>query len=157
MYRTLFRCPVQFKQPVDQLRFSTRWLAEPMPFADPITNAMAREMCEKSLAEVNEAGGTAADIRRILIEQPGRFPSIETMADELDLNPRTLRRKLEAEETSYRVILAEVRMRLALDYLRETTMTNEEIASRLGYSDAANFRHAFARWTGKSPSEYRVA
>jgi AraC-like DNA-binding protein len=99
----------------------------------------------------------AADIRRILIEQPGRFPSIEAMADELKLNSRTLRRKLEAEETSYRVILGEVRMRLAIDYLRETTMTNEEIASRLGYSDAANFRHAFARWTGKSPSEYRVA
>lgn len=157
MYRSVFRCPVQFKQPVDQLCFSVRWLAEPMPLADPITNAMAREMCEKSLAEINEVSGMAADIRRILIEQPGRFPSIEAMADELKLNSRTLRRKLEAEETSYRVILAEVRMRLAIDYLRETTMTNEEIASRLGYSDAANFRHAFARWTGKSPSEYRVA
>jgi AraC-like DNA-binding protein len=34
-------------------------------------------------------------------------------------------------------------------------MTNEEIASRLGYSDAANFRHAFVRWTGKAPREYR--
>jgi AraC-like DNA-binding protein len=34
-------------------------------------------------------------------------------------------------------------------------MTTEEIGSRLGYSDAANFRHAFVRWTGKSPQEYR--
>jgi AraC-like DNA-binding protein len=34
-------------------------------------------------------------------------------------------------------------------------MTNEEIAVRLDYSDAANFRHAFARWTGKSPSAFR--
>ena len=46
-------------------------------------------------------------------------------------------------------------MRLAIEYLRKTRMTNEDIASRLGYSDAANFRHAFARWTGKSPSEFR--
>lgn len=44
---------------------------------------------------------------------------------------------------------------MAIEYLRHTRMTNEDIASRLGYSDAANFRHAFARWTGKSPSEYR--
>ena len=36
-------------------------------------------------------------------------------------------------------------------------MTNEEIAGRLGYSDAANFRHAFIRWTGKSPSDFRSA
>jgi AraC-like DNA-binding protein len=68
---------------------------------------------------------------------------------------RALRRKLEAEGTSYRELLAEVRMRLAIEYLRKTSMTSEEIASRLGYSDAANFRHAFIRWTGKSPSDFR--
>ena len=155
MYRKVFRCPVRFGQPVDELRFSTRWLAEPMPYSDPITNAMAREMCERSLAEIDQAEGMAGTIRRILVEHPGRFPSIEAMADELKLNPRTLRRKLDAEETSYRVILAEVRMRLAIGYLRQTSMTNEEIASRLGYSDAANFRHAFTRWTSKNPSDFR--
>jgi len=46
-------------------------------------------------------------------------------------------------------------MRLAIEYLRKTEMTNEEIASRLGYSEASNFRHAFLRWTGKNPSEFR--
>ena len=77
------------------------------------------------------------------------------MAEELGMYPRALRRKFEAEGTSYRDLLAEVRMRLAVEYLRKTEMTNEEIASRLGYSDAANFRHAFTRWTGKSPSDFR--
>jgi AraC-like DNA-binding protein len=157
LYRSIFRCPVHFRQPVDELRFGTHWLHEPMPYADPITNAMAREMCEKALAEVDEAGGIVGDIRRVLmVEQPGRFPSIEAMAEALKLNARTLRRRLDAEQTSYRALVSEVRMRLAIGYLRETSMTNEEIASRLGYSDAANFRHAFARWTGKSPSDYRT-
>ncbi|VTU25672.1 Virulence-regulating protein VirS [Variovorax sp. SRS16] len=156
-YRKVFKCPVHFGQPVDELRFNSDWLAEPMPFADPITNAMAREMCEKSLAEVDQAGGIAAEIRRILVGQPGRFPGIEAMAEALRLNPRTLRRKLDAEETSYRSILADVRMRLAIGYLRETRMTNEEIASRLGYSDAANFRHALSRWTRKNPSDFRAS
>jgi AraC-like DNA-binding protein len=41
--------------------------------------------------------------------------------------------------------------------LRRTRMTTEDIASRLGYRDAANFRHAFVRWTGKTPHEYRTA
>jgi transcriptional regulator GlxA family with amidase domain len=40
-------------------------------------------------------------------------------------------------------------------YLQETTMTNEDIAFALGFSDAANFRHAFRRWTNKTPSELR--
>jgi AraC-like DNA-binding protein len=71
------------------------------------------------------------------------------------MHPRALRRRLEAEGASYRDLLADVRMRLAVEYLRKTQMTNEEIARRIGYSDAANFRHAFARWTGKRPSEFR--
>jgi AraC-like DNA-binding protein len=77
------------------------------------------------------------------------------MAAQLSVHPRTLRRKLEAEQITYRRIIAEVRMKLAIEYLRNTEMTNEEIAARLDYSDAANFRHAFARWTRKSPSAFR--
>ena len=46
-------------------------------------------------------------------------------------------------------------MHLAIEYLRKTRMTNDEIASRLGYSDAANFRHAFRRWTFRQPSDFR--
>ena len=91
-----------------------------MVFANPITNAMTRGICEQSLAEVIRGGGVASDIHRILVEHPGRFPDIDAMAVELGMNERTLRRKLEAENTSYRQVLAEVRMRLAIEYLRKT-------------------------------------
>jgi len=77
------------------------------------------------------------------------------VAAALSMNTRTLRRRLDAEKTSYRKVLAEVRMQLAIGYLRKTLMTNDEIAARLGYSDAANFRHAFTRWTYKNPSDFR--
>ncbi|GKQ51290.1 hypothetical protein BRSPCE3_21450 [Bradyrhizobium sp. Ce-3] len=77
------------------------------------------------------------------------------MSDSLSLSPRRLRRRLDAEQTSYRDIVAEVRKILAIKYLRETRLTHEEIASRLGYSDGANFRRAFIRWTGKNPSQFQ--
>jgi AraC-like DNA-binding protein len=153
VYEGLFECPVLFGQ--RDCGYEHDRDDSPLALADPRTHAMAREMCEQLLSEVNYAGGVAADIRRILIEQPGRYPSIEAIAEKLEMYPRALRRKLEAEGTSYRDLLAEIRMRLAIEYLRKTQMTNEEIASRLGYSDAANFRHAFMRWTGKSPSDFR--
>ena len=154
-YRQLFRCPVRFGQPRDELRLDMRHLSEPMHLWDPITHTMAREACAQSLAEVNRAGSLAAQIHGMLIDHPGRFPSIDTIAAELGMNSRTLRRRLDAEQTSYRKILTEVRMYLAIQYLRRTSMTNEEVAARLGYSDAANFRHAFLRWTDKRPSEFR--
>lgn len=155
LYDKIFGCPILFRQSgcsYEHLRDDRA-----VKLADPRTHAMAREMCEQLLEEINRTGGIAADIRRILIEQPGRYPSIEAIAEKLEMYPRALRRKLEAEGTSYRDLLAEVRMRLAIEYLRKTHMTNEEIAGRLGYSDAANFRHAFIRWTGKSPSDFRSA
>src|SRR5450755_2371492 len=43
-------------------------------------------------------------------------------------------------------------MQIALKYLRTTRLANEDIALALGFSDAANFRRAFRRWTNKSPS-----
>lgn len=153
LYDSLFRCPVFFEQPTSGYDYALR--DDSVALADQRSHAMAREMCEQLLAEVNRGGGVAADIRRLLIEQPGRYPSIEAVAEKFGMYPRALRRRLEAEGTSYRDLLAEVRTRLAIEYLRKTQMTNEEIATRLGYSDAANFRHAFTRWTGKSPSEFR--
>lgn len=155
VYEDLFKCPVLFAQ--HTCGYEHERVEGAMVLADARTHAMAREMCEQLLGEVNQAGGVAADIRRILIEQPGKYPNIEAIAGKLGMYPRALRRKLEAEGNSYRDILAEVRMRLAIEYLRKTHMTNDEIASRLGYSDAANFRHAFVRWTGKSPSDFRLA
>jgi AraC-like DNA-binding protein len=156
-YQALFACPVHFGEPVNSLQFDPAWSTRAPCMQDAITHAMARDMCQQFLSELTHSGGIAAVVRRALVEQmPWRFPKIESMAQELSLEPRTLRRRLEAQGTSYRQILAEVRRRLAIEYLRKTRMTTEEIASRLGYSDAANFRHAFARWTGKSPHDYRV-
>jgi AraC-like DNA-binding protein len=146
---------VRFQQRNNEMAFDAAWIARPMPLADPITHASCREMCEQLLRELNAGGSLASDIRSALIMHPGRFPSIEAMAQRLSMHPRALRRRLIAEKTSYRHLLAEVRSRLAIEYLRRTSMTNDEIASRLGYSDAANFRRAFTSWTGKSPSEFR--
>ena len=89
------------------------------------------------------------------MEVPGRFDDMETLARKLNTTSRTLRRRLHLEGTSYQDLLAEVRCNLAKEYLRSTRMTTEDIAETLGFSDAANFRHAFRRWTGKNPSDFR--
>ena len=71
------------------------------------------------------------------------------------MTSRMLRRKLEAEGTSYSALLSDVRKALALDFLASTELSIDDIANALGFSDAVGFRHAFKRWTGKWPSDYR--
>ncbi len=153
VYESLFECPVVFGQ--KRCRYEHDFNDGPMAFADPRTNAMVREMCDDLLSEVNRAGSLTAEVRRILVERPGRNLSISAIAEKLGTSTRLLRRTLDSEGTSYRGIRAEVRTRLAIEYLRTTRMSYEEIANRVGYSDGANFRHAFMRWTGKSPSDFR--
>lgn len=155
LYQSFFGCPVLFEQAGNEMEFDAGWIDHPMVQSDPAATALAAGMCEPLLDDVNREGGIAADLRRAMIARPGWFPSIEAMAAEMSVHPRTLRRKLEAEQITYRRVIDEVRMKLAIEYLRRTEMTNEEIAARLDYSDAANFRHAFARWTRKSPSAFR--
>jgi AraC-like DNA-binding protein len=72
-----------------------------------------------------------------------------------DVAQRTLRRKLREENSSFRQVVDELRRDIAIRYLRDTDLTVEDIAESLGFSDAANFRQAFRRWTKAAPYEFK--
>lgn len=156
VYRSILGCPVKFGQPRNEVRFDANWLQRPVVMPHLVTNLQAQELCSQVLAERDlHWDGFAGRIRRLLVDRPGWFPSMDAMAAHLAMTPRMLHRRLASEKTTYRRLLGEIRAKLAIEYLRTTEMRNEDIAARLGYSDAANFRHAFTRWTGKRPSDYR--
>lgn len=154
-YESFIGCPTRFEQRIDQMNMSGHWLDHRLPLSNPITNALVKDICDQELLRVSSSAGISGRIYQTLIENPRMFPDIDAVASGMGMSSRTLRRKLDAEGTSYRRILSEVRKHLALKYLRETPMTNEEIADRLGYSDAANFRKAFKQWTQQQPSGFR--
>jgi AraC-like DNA-binding protein len=81
--------------------------------------------------------------------------SLGDIANRMALSERTLRRRLRALGTSYNRILQDVRSSTAREWLRDSNLTMESIAWRLGYTETANFRHAFKRWTGQSPQAFR--
>lgn len=161
LYRTLLGARVDFGAPVDELRFDAAWLDHPLAFASPTTAALARQTCDQLLAELEHAHGSAGDasvagrVAALLLGAPGRFPDAAEVAASLNVHERTLRRRLQAEGRSFQSLRDEVRRQLALDYLRDTRMSTEDIAAALGFGDAANFRHAFKRWTGASPGSVR--
>lgn len=155
LYRQYFGVDCEFDQPCNELRYPATALDQPAAYRNPITVAMAAEVCERMLVEVKTAGGVAHRIYNLLLEKPGQFDDMETLAHKLNTSSRTLRRQLTTQGTSYKEILDDVRSYLAKEYLRTTRMSIDDIAGTLGFSDAANFRHAFRRWTQKSPSDFR--
>jgi AraC-like DNA-binding protein len=44
---------------------------------------------------------------------------------------------------------------MARSFLASTEASNVEIALALGYTDVTTFNHAFKRWSGISPTQWR--
>jgi len=147
---------VEFGRAENQSRLDAAALDAAMPTHHPLTAAIARDMCDRLLAQAHTASsGLARQVYQMLAAQPGRFRDMTELSYALNTSPRTLRRHLHAEGTSYQRILDDVRCNLAKHYLQDTRMTSEDIAAALGFSDSANFRHAFRKWVSQSPSEFR--
>lgn len=154
-YRELFGCAVTFEQPRNELRFDEWWLGKELVRSNPITAEHTREICRQILMEMKTQEGLASEVNELLTRDLRAYSDIESLARRLHMTSRTLRRKLSAQGTSFQELLREVRTQLAIAYLRDTRMGIEDIAFQLSFSDAANFRHAFKRWTGESPGHYR--
>lgn len=72
----------------------------------------------------------------------------------LGMSTATLRRRLSEAGTSFRTVASDKR-RAAAQSLLATEHSLDEIAERLGFSDARSFRRACQGWFGMAPAEYR--
>ena len=81
--------------------------------------------------------------------------SLETVASQLHLSPRTLARRLEEEGSSFRAIKDATRRDIAFARLTKSRQPIAQLAADLGYSDPSAFYRAFVSWSGISPERYR--
>ena len=153
-YEKLFEAPVTFESDRTELVFSADMLEKPLSRGNLVTNKMMRSLCDRAMAELNTTDVFISELQGFIVSEPRAMESAEYVAENLGMTSRTLRRKLAARDTSFRDLVASVRKTLAIEYL-SSSMSTEEIASRLAYGDAAAFRHAFKRWTGQAPNSYR--
>ena len=84
-----------------------------------------------------------------------QWPVFAEVAAHFSLAPTTLRRRIEAEGTSFQGIKDRLRSDLAIDWLDEGQLSVDEIAARLGFQDPSAFHRAFVRWNGVQPGRYR--
>ncbi len=81
--------------------------------------------------------------------------SLEEVADQLHLSPRTAHHRLEEEGSSFRGIKDALRRDMALARLTKTRDSIAQVAADLGYADTSAFYRAFVEWTGMAPVHYR--
>jgi AraC-like DNA-binding protein len=155
IYPKYLDCPCFFDQPRCELIYDSSILDQKPQMAHRLTAALVQEMCDQLIGQTMEPADLATKVYQILVSKPGEFPSMDSVSRMLHISGRSLRRRLEMEGTSFHAIVDDVRCSLALKYLKTTRMSTSDIALLLGFSDAANFRRALKRWTGKGAQALR--
>ena len=155
LYEETFQCPLYFEQSANKIVVDASYLDSPIIYSNPEVCKLCEAQCEKLLKETNQSEGICTDVRRQLLLNPGKYPSLEEMSRLLHLSPATFQKKLRDEKESYRDILNNIRRDLAIQYLEQTELPPKKISFQLGFSNVNNFRRAFKEWTGHNPSYYR--
>ena len=155
-YTRIFKSPVYFNRKHSKVVISTSILEKPLLGALPEANRKTEIEARTQLIQLQQSQKVSRQIINFLEDNLGvNSISIQEVADHLKMTPRTLQRRLKDEDTSYVALREKVRFRFAQNYLRDDSMNMDSIAALLGFSESTNFYHAFKRWSGVSPGEFR--
>ena len=154
-YQAFFQAPLIFEADEDALVFPEHWLFHALPNPD-------KSQHDKTVDRLNtiEAGmgidlleEMRSVIRPLIVSQSCK---IEQVAGILSMHPRTLNRRLKELNTSFREIIGEMRYEIAKQMLRDEGISILKISNTLAYSDPSEFTRAFKRWSGMTPSAWRM-
>ncbi len=148
---------VRFGMGANQLRFRATYLDQRLDTANPVTAKMVEEQCSRELEQLGFEGDLLGQVRVALRSARTGYPDLEKVAGLLHMSSRTLKRRLKEHGSSFHQLLDETRRAESIRLLRTTSLTVEQIAERLGYSDPSNFCRAFRKWTAATPAEFRAA
>ena len=155
IYQEIFKAPLFFDQEVYAVEFDASILEARVPQADPeVRDFFFRYVGQLDKKYNQDVCFVVTQLIRSLLGT--RRCSEEEIASVLQINRRTLQRKLQAEGLSFRQLLAQIRGELAEQYLRESTISVTDLASILGYSELSAFTRFFKNRFGVSPTQYRA-
>lgn len=145
---------VRWRAPALALLLPDVLLDSANPHADALAHAEALRRCEAAAAG---AGGETGIVERVRVQlrAPGSGGfALAVVAAALGVSARTLVRRLDAEGTSFRVLVDEERKHRAAALLRLRRVAVADVALALGYRSASNFARSFKRWFGCAPGDW---
>lgn len=156
LYEELLGCPVHFEPGRMEWHFDAAVLTEQCSSADPGIAQLCEDFCEQFVEQSEGKSLFQQDILRACVRNlSAANVQAPVVAQVLNVSVRTMYRRLAEEGVSYQSLLDKLRSSVALEYLSNTQLSVEEIATQCGYQDVSNFRKAFRRWTGTAPSAFR--
>jgi len=153
-YQSVLEPQLQFSATRATVVFPGRWLAQPVPGADPYIYRLLQREATSLLDQTNPL--ICRDLRRVIVSMlHDGHCSRREVAQVLGLHERTLCRQLRSAGTTFQHLLDEVRSELAQQLLGNTQAPITQISQQLGFRSSTVMARSFRRWTGMSPRQYR--
>lgn len=155
LWHQVFGENIRFNQAQAAVHFSRSLLSLTINQADPfIRQVMVRE-AQTLNASLKQKTLSTKLMEWLVVALPAGEPEQKQIAEFFHISERTLRRRLQQENTSYQKILEQTRQQRANYYLQQTDLPLVEIAELLGYQHLSAFNAAYKRWTGNTPGSVR--
>jgi AraC-like DNA-binding protein len=155
VHEQFFNCDVIYGHSFTGLEFTREQLSTRFPKGNELAIPILLKSCDDELHKQLAGNDFLLTVYKWVSENVHRNMNASVLAEHLCMTERTLRRKLARHDICYSDICAEVKSKLAKQYVCETGLSMDDIAASLGFSDTANFRRAFKQWTNQAPSQYR--
>ena len=156
-YQQRWHCPVLFDCPKNKIVIDKSLLQRPLRQPNPDLLQTLELHAQSKLATFKNETKLVDLVRHSLRQQLlTGVMSQEQTAKDLALSLRTLQRKLSQEQVKYQDILAEERFAKAQLLLKQNTLSIDEIAERLGFTETTSFYRSFKKWAGITPAEFKA-
>lgn len=150
-----------FRQNISMLTIATPLLYQPFNDSSSSLKAMALSQIKAQIKTQYDGQVRTSFMQAVtqymtkqLIQQQAL--SLAHCAQHFGYSSATFKRKLSDHKVSYQTLLDAIRGQQAIFQLIVYQHSNEEIAASLDFTDVSNFRKAFKRWTGMTPSNMRA-
>jgi AraC-like DNA-binding protein len=155
-HERLFECPVVFGAGACRLVMARDVWDLPRIGSSPALFSVLETHARMLMSQRPVPEDIASRVRgAIEAELRGGDPSLESIGRRLAMSPRTLQRRLKDHGVAFNDLLDATRFQAAKAFLAQGDVAGAEVAYLLGFADPSSFNHAFRRWSGETPTDYR--
>lgn len=156
VHQRIFSCSLEFGSEFNGIVCTTTELDKANPHADQAMANHAQRYLDIDILQNENESSIIFDIRKsIYLLLPMGRATIDQVAITHGVNVRTLQRRLEAAQTSFSILINDVRKTLVFRYLKNLNYSLGQVSDILGYSMPSSFTRWFISQFGISPTAWR--
>lgn len=157
MYADYFGADIRFDAKQGSLILPPTVLASRIMTANSEMADLCLSVCDRVFGRLTAGSNLMHTVQRMVMTRPAdRMPRLQEAAAELNMSPSQFRKKLYALDTSYRDIVLQSRMALAMHYLKSTALNVQEISYMLDYKNPSAFSRAYKRYFDECPIDTKL-